>query len=110
MQTVLNTSLPGTAVLQRNTQASDGQGGKTDAWAAYGTVACRISPFVRRMGGEENLGARVEAVRERLITLPASTDITETDRIVTGGQTFEVLAMDGARSYELGRRVHAARI
>jgi head-tail adaptor len=112
MQNVLNRSLPGTVVIQRKTQTSDGQGGRIDAWAAVGTTACRVSPFSSQgaMGSEGDSGAGLRAQRERMITLPANADVSESDRIVVSSTTYEVVSMDGPRSMELARRVQAVKV
>ena len=44
-------TLPGTAVISRNTPTSDGMGGWTDAWAAIGTVDGRVAPAQGRRCG-----------------------------------------------------------
>jgi hypothetical protein len=70
------------------------------------TIACRVSPT----GG----GDRERAVAERLIdvntwdiAMPAGTDVVESDRIVYQGVAFEILAVQGPRSFETERMVVA---
>lgn len=73
------------------------------------TLACRVSPT----GG----GDRERAVADRLLTintwdiaLPADTDVVKTDRIVYAGDTFEILAVQGPRSFEIELMVVARRL
>lgn len=111
MQTVLNQSLPGTAYVLRATTASDGQGGQTATWGTAGTAACRLSPHSARAAGSEGVvGERVAAFNERVITLPASTDVRQTDRLAVGSQTFEVTGLHAPRSWEISVRVDAVQI
>lgn len=111
MRTVLDTSLPDTAVIWSRTLASDGQGGRTQTYAAAGTVACRLSPISAMSAGSEDVrGDRQAAVADRVLTMPASTTIAATDRVVVASQTFEVTAIHAPRSWELSRRVDCVEV
>lgn len=104
MKTTLNASLPDTATVYRLTRTSDSAGGYTEAWAAVGSaVACRISPA--GTGAERQVAAKLAAVAPWVITLPAGTDVTAKDKVVSGSRTFHVLAILAARSWEISRRV-----
>jgi head-tail adaptor len=95
------TYLPDTAVIQRATETSTGDGTSV-SWATLSTVACRVSPLAS--GANEALagGASIAAINQWTIWLPALTDVTVKDRIVVGARTFE-LSRVGARSYETAR-------
>lgn len=110
MRSVLNESLPGTAILMARTQAGDGQGGYTDTYAASGTVACRLSPLPVVSGIEEPVGDRKATIAERVITLPAETSVPTTGRIQIGAETFQVTSVRAPRTWELSVRVHAYEI
>lgn len=109
MRAVLEQSLPGTAVIQSGTLASDNGGGYTETFTAAGTVACRIAPVVNRGGAEGETGGRIEADAQYVITLPAETTIETDDRIVADGVTYNVVAVRD-RSWEVSRRVEARKI
>lgn len=106
MQTTLTASLPDTCQVRRNTPVTDGAGGETDAWANQPAVTCRVSPLARsdRLA-EIPVADRIAAVSSWIITLPAGTDVTEKDQLLSGGRTFQVASVLGPRSWEIGRRV-----
>lgn len=111
MRTTLNQSLPDTCVIMRPAVTDDGQGGQTQAYAASGTVACRLSPHTSRQTGDEEVrGNRVAGVLERMITLPNATDVALTDQLHVGSQTFDVTAIHAPRSYEIDVRVDAIQV
>lgn len=107
MRAVQSDTLPDTAVISRNTPTSDGMGGWTDAWAAIGTVDCRVSPAG---GGAESLMAeRITDTDAWNITLPYNTDVTAKDRVAIGSRTFEVVTAL-PKSWETARRVVATEV
>lgn len=101
MRAVLNTSLPGTAVLERFTASSDGQGGQTETWTHAGTIACRIGPLP---GSEVTVADRLSTHSVVQATFAAQTDIGTKDRITESGVTYEVVDIDSPRSYEIATR------
>ena len=104
-----NRMLPDTAVLYSNTLTSDDGGGYTEAFSAAGTVACRVAPITSRSGGEGEVGDRIEADAQYVITLPAETSIETDDRIMVGQITYNVVAVRD-RSWEITRRVEAKKV
>ena len=107
MRSVQSETLPGTAVISRNTPTSDGMGGWTDAWAAIGTVDGRVSPSG---GGSERLIAEQITDDDAWnITLPYNTDVTAKDRITIDSRTFEVVTAL-PKSWETARRVVATEV
>jgi head-tail adaptor len=108
MRAVAEQAMPGTAVIQGGTLASDGGGGWTETFAprSGGTVACRVAPVT---GTEREIGGRIHADAEYVITLPAATTVETDDRIVVGAITYNVVAVRD-RSWEISRRVEARRI
>ena len=108
MQSTLGTSLPGTVVIQRSTQSSDGMGGVSDAWANVGTVSARVSPS--GVGLDDLVGGEFTNVTPWVVTLPAGTSVTDRDRIAYDGQTFEVVAVDSPRSYATCVRVQCKEV
>lgn len=106
MRTVAEQALPGTAVIQSGTLASDGGGGWTETFTASGTVSCRVAPVT---GVENEVGDRVAAESQYVITLPAETTVETDDRIVVAGVTYNVTAVRD-RSWEVTRRVEAEKV
>lgn len=106
MRAVAEQALPGTAVINSGTLTSDGGGGYSEAFTASGTVACRVAPVT---GSERELGDRIAADAEYVITLPAETSVETDDRIVTGGVTYNVVAVRD-RSWEITRRVEVRKV
>jgi HK97 gp10 family phage protein/SPP1 family predicted phage head-tail adaptor len=99
MRGVLNDSLPDSAVIQSRTYTSDSGGGGTATWTAGGTVACRIAPV---SGDERAIGGRLSPDAKWIVTLPANTSVSEDQRLVISGTTYEVEAVRGPRSFEPG--------
>lgn len=108
MQTTLGQSLPGTVVIQRSTQSSDGMGGISDAWAAVGTVSARVSPA--GMGLDDLVGGEAVNIAPWVVTVPVGTSVTDRDRITYAGQTFEIEMVDSPRSYATCIRIHCKEV
>lgn len=106
MRTIAEQALPGTAVIQGGSLTSDGGGGWTEAFTGGGTVACRVSPI---SGNEREIGDRISADSQYVLTLPAETTVETDDRIVVAGVTYNVTAVRD-RSWEVTRRVEAKRV
>jgi SPP1 family predicted phage head-tail adaptor len=103
MRATADTALPDVATVQRATTVSDGGGGTTTSWADVATVACRIAPA----GGGEGAtaGERVVDESTHVISLPAEADVTELDRLIVGGQTYDVTLVRTWEEWEFSRRV-----
>lgn len=99
----LDDTLPGTVVLSRLTRTGDGQGGFTASYAASGTVSCRLSPIDN--GDEGVVADRVAEVDKWMLTVPAGTDVIETDRAVHAGVTYEIEHVRTRVPWEISRRV-----
>jgi head-tail adaptor len=104
MRSAIQQTLPGTAVISRSTQSSDGMGGVIDTWANVGTVACRVSP--NGAGLEDIVGGEFLAATGWIITVPQGTSVTERDRIVHSGQTYEIIRTSAPRSYDTCTRLY----
>lgn len=108
MRSTQNDTLPGTAVIMRNTPTADGMGGWTDAWAAVGTVDGRLAP-AQESGAEQLIAGRIVGEDAWVITVPQGTDVTERDRVTISARTFEVVTAL-AWSWETARRVVATEV
>lgn len=104
MRATMGTSLPGTAVIQAASKASDGQGGQVWTYAAQGTVPARIAPEGVR-GTETPLGDRMAEVSELILTVPHDTAIDEDDRVLYASVVYEVVEVLTWAPWDLGRRV-----
>ena len=104
LRAVTAEALPGTAILQTQAWTSDGGGGGTTAWTASGTVACRLAPVIGPGMREEQVGGRIQADTQFIVTLPADTSVTTNSRILTAGGTFNVEAIR-ERSWNVTTRV-----
>ena len=107
MRTEAERALPGTAVIQRGTLASDGGGEYTETFSAAGTVPCRVAPVV---GKEGEYGERISSDAEFVVTLPAQTDVGTEDQLSINGFGALTVVAVRARDYEITRRVEARRL
>ena len=104
-------ALPDTCVIQARTLATDGQGGRTETYATSVTTTCRVAPAGQTSQGTEVVrGDGTRTLADWVVTLPYNTSISQTDRIVTGGVTYEVLGVKAPRGWEITRRVLARTI
>ena len=113
MRTELETTLPDTCIIERRALVADSIGGRTESWAAAGTVACRLSPSggpSATGGSEQERAGQIAAIADWTVTLPAGTDVTEVDRLSIGSVTYEVSAIRSTRSDEISTRVEAVKI
>ena len=107
MAATLEESLPDSCDVVRAEKESDGAGGQRTVSVTLTTVACRVSPASTAVRNAE--GVEVATIMSQapwLITVPRGTDVVESDYVVRAdGEDFEVSAVLGPRSYELGRRL-----
>jgi head-tail adaptor len=101
--------LPDLATIQRPVTVADGAGGLATTWPVLVSgVPCRLSPV---QGGESSAastgGDRVADEATAIITFAAGQDITEADRIVIAGQTFDITLVRHRGQWELTRRCEA---
>lgn len=104
MRAVADEALPSRCDIQRRTRVSDNGGGYTDQWFNQASsVPCRVAPA----GGGESAATASRVVDEttHFVTLPAETDVTEADQIVTEDATYEVTAVRRRGPWEVSRRV-----
>lgn len=94
--------LPETATVLTHGQASDGGGGRSSTYTPSVTVPARLA---HAGGGETGTqGDRISDETTHIITLPAGTQVTESDRIRIGTTDYDITAIRQA-SYEVTRRV-----
>src|SRR5688500_2732322 len=73
--------------VQRLTSSPDGEGGSTSSWSTIATVPGRIGPG-QRQPVEQVEGGQLTAIQTWIVALPAETDVTEKDRLVSGGAVY----------------------
>ncbi len=104
----VNATLPDTAQISRRTLTPDGVGGRVQAWGTIATVPCRVLavPMTAAAGGTENVVESILTAHTAwIVTLPAGTDVTAKDRILTSGRTLEVNMALTQGSYNVSTRV-----
>lgn len=108
MQDVEESVMSSTAVIERYTLTPDGMGGRTEAWAAVGTVSCDLWP-VNQRGDRESVrnAAQPMSKADWYITVPFNTTITAKDRIVISGRSFEVTFVPNKQSWSTALRCEA---
>lgn len=105
MRVVQTAALPGTAVIERCTLASDGMGGYDQTWAAAGTVAARLYPQNTRVVAESVMGgAQVISETRWFVTLPVGSTVTAADRLVIDGRSWEVMSVNNSEMWQTAVR------
>lgn len=110
MRDTIEQTLPSTAVILRATTTRDARGGVVPTWGTASSVACRWSPLQSESSAELDQSERIVALRSRMVTVPAGTDVTAADRVSIGGTVLEVMGVRSPRDYELSCRVECAEI
>jgi hypothetical protein len=86
-------ALSDTGIIQRGTAASDSGGGASFAWAAVGTVACRVDP-INAFGNSRVTGGQIDERSTHVVTVPPGSSVTTRDRFAVSGRgTFEITAV-----------------
>lgn len=108
----LEETLADEAIIERPTSQSDGAGGRTTNWSVFATVPCAIAPIgggepvsFAQKGSTGTAGDRIDDRTTHILTIPAETEIEETDRVVVSESTYEVSLVRKRGSQELVRRV-----
>jgi len=105
MREAQDAALPDTCTIRRKTLVSDGMGGYTETWSDLATgVKCRIATS-RYRPEEAAIAEKFTGRTLWMLTLPAGTDVTNEDRVVLSGTTYEVVGVLSAGSWEMCRRV-----
>ena len=89
MRSVEEEIMSSTCVIERATYAADGMGGRTETWAAIGTVACDLYPQ-RRIEREKAMGGQIASASLWFVTVPTTTSVLARDRLLIDSRTFEV--------------------
>ena len=76
--------------LQRKTATADGAGGVTEAWANLATNAQPWAAVTAKAGREGMTEGRMVATFVTTFTIHNRDDLTELDRIVWGGENYNI--------------------
>lgn len=112
MRADANRLLDKTATVYRRTLTTDSSGGQTDTYTALpGTVKCRLSSTsVKSRARDMARGERIEAAEGWMASLPIGADVVETDRLLIGALTYEVVSAADPRSFEVNLRLIVKRV
>ena len=113
MRAEIEALLPDTANILEVSRVSDGQGSYTDSWgtATGGTaVACRLDAAASAgisnfQGNEVMRGGAIQPYGRWVVTFPYDTTITTENRVEINTRTFNVIADDDKKSWQLDVRV-----
>lgn len=108
MRECADLALPDTCTIRRHTAVSDGRGGQIQTWVVVGTYPCRLAP-AKTQPSNGVAADKAQTVTIWTITLPAETDVRNTDQINIGQRVFEVDIVN-AHSFEIARQVKATEI
>ena len=107
MRHTVNSYLAGTAVIHTRSTVSDGQGGQIETYAAAGTVSALLAPLT---GSEMEIASRLAAESSHMLTVPSTSTVAVTDRVVYASRTYEVTLVKAWTPYAIHRRVCVSEI
>lgn len=102
LRRVANANMNESATVSRPTRVSDNMGGYSETWATAATLACRRLSTLSQ--AEQRIAERLAIVRPWVVQVAALSDVRETDRLVIGSDTLEVVHV-ARSSWEAVRRV-----
>jgi hypothetical protein len=96
------------AVVQRRTRPSDNAGGiSAEVYSALWTGFGKVAPS---SASEAEHAMRLHHDESVTISLPITSQVASDDRVVIGGQTFEVFGVLTPRTWDIVRRVLAVEV
>lgn len=108
MKVTQGAALNTTCTIKQRTFSADTVGGRTESEANRATnVACRLGPY--RAPTEGVVAEQLAGHEAFVLTLPAGQAIEVTDRVVIGSDSYEVVGVESAGTWETARRVILAR-
>lgn len=111
IRSAINELMPDTCTLLSPSATADGYGGNTITWGtASANVPCRLDSMQRANLNNEQLSAgAVNYFHTYVLTLPATTTITEQYRVLMDGQYYQVKAVDFDKSWIASVRAYVER-
>lgn len=102
MRAAIYNLLPDLCDIYTATHSQDAMGAPTVTWSvAYASVACRVDI---KSGQEMLEGGAIQAYTQVVITLPYDTVITDADRVVHAGITYNVKPGNPDQSWLTSKR------
>jgi hypothetical protein len=103
MQLAINGLLPDVCNILSLTKTPNGRGGVTESWGtASENVSCRLD-FIS--GSESTVAMSNQPFTRWIMTLPYSTGVVPTNRIVHNSLTYNVIAINADTSWIASKRV-----
>jgi SPP1 family predicted phage head-tail adaptor len=101
--------LPDACTVQTKTVSVDSTGNPIESWAdTYTSVACRLDAVTG--GGERALWGRLAAVSDWILSIPYDQSVSEAMRVVYGGTTFYITAVEDVHTWRTIRRAGLRRV
>lgn len=95
--------------LQRKVLSPDGAGGTSAAWQNFARDACPWANVIAKAGRESMTEGRIAASFIVLFTIYNRDDVTETDRILWGGEPYNIRGIRRQGGRELRLVIEAER-
>ena len=101
-------AMPDNVTIQRKTLVSDQQGGFTESWSnVYQNIPGRVSVA----DGSESIAAGRQDVQiSATLTVAYDQSIEQSDRVLHGGEAYEVQSVDSGKTWALARRCQMRRL
>jgi hypothetical protein len=105
-------TLPDTCTILRPSTSVDSHyfADESSAGTIGTAVACRLDPFTQRNDASGMVAAREANRAYFMLTLPWNATIDDGDRVVTNGETLQVLQLFNVHSLRLVTRVLCAKV
>jgi SPP1 family predicted phage head-tail adaptor len=104
IRAVQERNLPETAYIQSYQKTDDGQGGYTENWETTRVIAnARLGEPKGEL--EREVASSIQAGMVNVITLPADTEVLDTDQIQINGRNYRVHWMNKGKSALTALRV-----
>jgi SPP1 family predicted phage head-tail adaptor len=98
-----------TCTIQTKAVTLDSTGNPTESYTnTYTSVACRLDAVSGR--GERALWGRLAAVSDWILSIKYDQTISEADRVIYGGTTYFVTAVEDAHTWRTIRRAGLRRV
>lgn len=108
MRDTAETAMPDECTIVTVTLVSDSAGGHTET-TSTATRACRLSPD-NTLASESTIGDRVSAEQRWIVTVPYDAVVAVKDRIEIGTRSFDVVAVDTDRTWDMCKRVRCVEV
>ena len=111
MRSVQAQALPDTCTISRKSSSSDGRGGQTVSYTPYATgVPCRLGRAGSGSGSETIDAEKVQQKTPWVVTFEYDQDVRNTDCIVVGTRTFEVVNGEPHEAWTTALRVQVEEV